>query len=184
MKPTDVLIQEHAAILLLLNILEAVSTRLQNNEPVDPEDLPRIVEFIRVFADKCHHGKEENLLFKSLAKAGMPVEGGPIAVMLAEHDQGRAFVAQMDKAATAFVGGDKSAADMFTRSAHGYTHLLAGHIQKENNVLFPMADRMIPPDEQSRLLDGFDKVEAEVVGHGVHERFHELLDRLKAAYLE
>lgn len=184
MRPTEILIKEHDAILLMLKILDAVATRLGKNEPVNPEHPRQIVEFIRVFADKCHHGKEENLLFKSMARAGVPEQGGPIAVMLSEHETGRNLVRNMDTAASAFAEGDKSAAGQFVQNAHGYISLLSQHIQKENMVLFPMADRVIPNDEQDRLLVDFDKVETEIIGEGTHERFHELLDQLKSEYLK
>lgn len=184
MKPTDVLIKEHDAILVMLEILKVISTRLENSEYVKPEHLPQIVEFIRVFADKCHHGKEENLLFISLKKAGMPVEGGPISVMLSEHDMGRNFVGEMDAAASAYARGSKSAARQFAKSALGYVALLSQHILKENKVLFPMADRMIPLAEQNQLVEDFEKVETDIIGEGTHERFHALLDQLKAEYLK
>jgi hemerythrin-like domain-containing protein len=184
MKPTEVLVKEHDAILVMLEILKAVSTRLENKKPVKPEHLPQIVEFIQVFADKCHHGKEENLLFKSMVKAGMPEEGGPISVMLSEHEMGRDFVRKMDAAASAFINGDRSAVTQFIQNARGYASLLSQHIQKENKVLFPMADKVIPQEEQSQLLEEFEKVETEVVGAGVHEKFHELLDQLRSEYLE
>ena len=80
MKPTEILIKEHDAILLMLKILDAVSTRLENNEQVSPEHPSQIVEFIRVFADKCHHGKEENLLFKSEEQIE-PDAGAPSSIL-------------------------------------------------------------------------------------------------------
>ena len=184
MKPTDILVKEHDAILLMLEILNKVSTRLENKEPVNPEHLSQIVEFIQVFADKCHHGKEESLLFKSMIKAGVPEKGGPIAVMLAEHVQGRNFVKEMDSAALKFRDGHKSASNQFIQNARGYVTLLSQHIQKENRILFPMADKVIPQEEQDQLLNDFDKVETEIVGDGVHEQFHKLLDELKAEYLK
>ena len=73
----------------MLKILDKVCARLESKEKVDPEHLEPIVEFFRVFADKCHHGKEEDLLFPEMEKAGVPKEMGPIGVMLAEHQQGR-----------------------------------------------------------------------------------------------
>lgn len=183
MRPTDILVKEHDAILLMLEILKAVSARIENKEHVNPEHLPQIVEFIRVFADKCHHGKEENLLFKSMIKAGVPEQGGPMAVMLSEHETGRNFVGEMDSAASAFRDGDEMAVDQFVQNARGYVALLSQHIQKENKVLFPMADKVIPVEEQDQLLNDFEKVNTEIVAEGVHERFHKLLDELKSEYL-
>ncbi len=184
MKPTEILVKEHDAILVMLEVLKAVSARLENKEHVNPEHLPQIVEFIQVFADKCHHGKEENLLFKSLVKAGVPQAGGPIGVMLSEHEAGRNLVRKMDAAASSYTKGDQSAADQFIQNARGYISLLSQHIQKENNVLFPMADKLIPPQEQNQLIGDFEKVEIEVIGEGTHERLHELLDLLKSEYLK
>jgi hemerythrin-like domain-containing protein len=184
MRPTEILIKEHDAILLMLKILEAVAARIEKNEQVNPEHPSQIVEFIQVFADKCHHGKEENLLFKSMTKAGVPEEGGPVAVMLSEHEMGRDFVRNMDAAASAFAKGDKSAADKFIQNARGYISLLSQHIQKENMVLFPLADRVISQEEQQQLVSDFDKVETELIGEGTHERFHELLHQLESEYLK
>lgn len=86
MKPTDSLKEEYGAIKLMLHVIGAICSRLQSGKEVELSDLDRIVEFIRVFADSCHHGKEEELLFPAMAESGIPVEGCPIGVMLAEHN--------------------------------------------------------------------------------------------------
>jgi len=184
MTPTDQLKEEHQGILLMLSILEKVSAKLDSKEKVDPDHLDRIVEFIRVFADQCHHGKEEDLLFPELEKAGIPKERGPIGVMLMEHDQGRACVRGMAEAIAGFKKGDPQASADFVKNARNYLALLTQHIQKENNVLFPMGDRVLSPDKQQELLEAFEQLEKERIGVGKHEEFHELLHRLKKAYLE
>lgn len=82
MKPTEQLKEEHKAIKLMLKVLEAMCRRLENKENIPKEHFEKVLEFIKVFADKCHHGKEEDLLFPAMEKAGIPREGGPLNVML------------------------------------------------------------------------------------------------------
>ena len=183
MTPAEQLKEEHQGILLMLRILEKVAAKLEADERVDPTHLERIVEFLRVFADKCHHGKEEDLLFPALEKAGIPKEGGPIGVMLAEHQQGRGYIRGMVEALERNKkGGPKSLAD-YAENARNYIALLTQHIKKEDQVLFPMGEKVLSKQIQEGLLEGFEKIEVERIGEGTHEKFHELLHHLREVYL-
>lgn len=169
---------EHEAILYGLDILEELADRLEDRQPVEIEDLEALVDFLRLFADRCHHGKEEGLYFESLEKAGIPRQNGPIGVMLAEHVEGRTHIAQMAAALS-----DGFAPLDFAVAAKAYVELLRNHIGKENQVLFMMGDQRLPEDEQVRLLSAFAAFEAEVMAPDSHERFHTTLKRLGAKYL-
>jgi len=185
MRPTEELTHEHQAILRMIAILRNVSARLENeSSAVDPADLVEIVDFIRVFADQCHHGKEEDLLFAAMVKAGVPKQGGPIAVMLVEHDQGRGYVKGMADAIPAYKAGDVRAGYRIAENARGYVRLLTQYIDKEDNILYPIADVHLSEEQQICLLEGFDKVEEERVGHGKHEEYHRMLDRFSEIYLQ
>ena len=174
MKPTDILIKEHDAILNMLNILEEVCRRFDNGERVEESDLENIVEFFTVFADKCHHGKEEDILFPALEEYGIPNEGGPIGVMLAEHIVGRDNVKGMTNAIVDYKEGKDSAPKEFVRYGRSYIELLTAHIDKENNILFVMADNRISEERQQSLLVDFEKAEMKKIGQGVREKFHKL----------
>lgn len=184
MTPTDELKEEHQGILLMLKILEKVCAKLEAKEKVDPDHLERIVEFFRVFADKCHHGKEEDLLFPEMEKSGIPRERGPIGVMLMEHDQGRAFVKGMGEAASLYKKGESTASAEFSKNARDYIALLTQHINKENNILFPMGDRVVSKEKQDELVGAFETLEREKIGAGTHEKFHKLLNHLQEVYLK
>ena len=184
MKPTEVLKEEHQGIKVGLSILGKVADKLQADQPVPPEHLEQLVDFIRTFADKCHHGKEEDLLFNEMVKAGIPKQGGPIAVMLTEHDQGRAYVRGMADAIPAYSAGDVRAGYKVAENARGYVRLLTQHIDKEDKILYPIADVRLTENQQICLLEGFEKVEEERVGHGKHEEYHRMLDRLSGIYLQ
>lgn len=184
MKATDQLKAEHEGIKLMLQVLQAVSNRIEQEKPVSGEDLSGIVEFLTVFVDKCHHGKEEEFLFPALAAAGVPREGGPIGVMLSEHQQGRNLAAQFKNTSGRYASGNKQAAAEVRLTIRQYVDLLTQHIEKENGVLFAMADSRLDANKDSELFKAFERLESERIGVGKHEEFHALLDRLQDAYLK
>lgn len=183
MTATEQLKNEHRAIEVMLEVLEAICTRLEQGQQVDPQHLKQILEFIRVFCDSCHHHKEENLLFPNLEAAGIPREDGPIGMMLMEHDQGREYVRNFTEAIADYKVGDLQATEGIVENAQGYINLLRQHIDKEDNILYMMADMHLTEKQQRDLLKGFEKIEAEKIGPGKHEEFHQLLDNLKKIYL-
>ena len=175
MRPTEDLKHEHEAVLEMLGILDAMAGRLEEKRPVEPAHIDHVLDFLRGFVDKCHHGKEETALFPAMEAAGVLRTGGPIGVMLDEHETGRGFVRQMAAAA----GRDGAG---FARAARGYIELLTRHIAKENNVLFPMAERVLSAGTEVRLEQEFADIEERVVGAGKHEQYHSLLHSLRDFY--
>jgi len=173
MKPTDILKHEHKIALAVLDGAEREARNIQSTGAVDTEKIGKMVDFFRTFLDKCHHSKEERHLFVALQEHGLPAEGGPIAVMLHEHTLGRAEVAAIAGALEQYSGGDSNAAVALAAHLLSYVDLLHSHIDKENNVLFEMADRLLPPQEQAALCRAFDALEAEEMGEGVHEQYHQ-----------
>jgi len=178
---TLVLRKEHDAILKMLGATEEAARGIESGKPVAPETLEGLLEFFRLFADRCHHGKEEDLLFPLLESRGLPRHGGPTGVLLREHDQGRALIKQMADAVEAAKGGESAAPTRWAEAARAYAELLRAHIDKENSVLFVMAENMLSPEEQSNLAAEFEKLEVEKMGAGTHERLHAKMEELIAA---
>ncbi len=183
MKPTEILKEEHKVIKIMLKVLDKICDKLDKNQTVNIEHLEKIVDFIRTFADKCHHGKEEDLLFVSMEEAGIPKEGGPIGVMLEEHEIGRSYVRGMADAISKYKTGDKKFSSEIIKNAKGYIDLLTQHIDKEDNILYVMADMHLSDKEQKRLIKEFEKIEEEKIGKGVHEKYHHLVEELEKIYL-
>jgi len=175
--------KEHSAIETMLKILDAVCDRLKAGEKVDPEHLTQIVEFFRGFADRCHHGKEEEIFFPALEMAGIPKEGGPIGVMLGEHDRMRGLVHGLAETVDRYRVGEEQAGEGIVLYATDYAAALRSHIEKENKVLFKMAEMHLAPEEERELAERFEVMEVEKIGAGTHERFHALLDHLEGIYL-
>jgi hemerythrin-like domain-containing protein/uncharacterized protein (DUF2249 family) len=177
--PTQVLKDEHALILEALEAVERKLSALEAGAAPDRAYFEKAVQFLRGFADQCHHGKEENLLFKRMVDRGFPRQAGPIAVMLSEHETGRAFIRGIAEGAAA-LGTDPGATQKVIENGRGYIGLLRAHIDKENHILFPMADNVLTPEDQEHLGKEFERFEAEETGAGVHEAMLKLLDELKA----
>lgn len=176
MKSVEILMHEHRVIERGLGVLEAIANKLESGEDVPAEKVVKLLDFFQVFADKCHHGKEEGMLFPELEARGVPREGGPIGVMLYEHEEGRAFQRQLREALPNL--SDPQSRQKFVQAARGYIELLRQHIWKEDNVLFQMAQQVLTESDDALLVERFERYEQEEIGEGIHERFHHLVHEL------
>ena len=178
MRPTEILSSEHRVIEIVLNCLDRMVERAEKDGCLDRSAAEKAIDVIRNFADRCHHGKEENHLFATLVEKGLPRDGGPVGQMLREHEMGRGFVAGMDENLAAASEGDKASLSRFSENARNYVGLLRNHIQKEDRVLFPVADRMLDEQDQDRILSEFGKVESEHMGEGTHDKYIKIVIEL------
>lgn len=170
MEATKILMEEHRVIERILSSLEASAARLEGGHAVRPGIFLDAADFIKEFADGCHHRKEEGVLFPAMESAGIPRHGGPIQVMLAEHEEGRRLTRAMREAAEKLSAGDPHAENQVVSSARGYAMLLRQHIAKEDGVLFPMADHVIGRDQQADIAKEFERIEREETA-GLHEKY-------------
>ena len=149
---TGILRDEHDLILRALLSLEAAAERLVVGGALPGGLWTEMIDWLRAFADHNHHAKEEKALFPAMVKAGVPAEGGPIAVMLGEHAEGRALLAAMRTGASV----DQVAA------AQRYIRLLRDHIDKENGLLFPLAEAVLDEREEAEVCREFTRTETEL----------------------
>ncbi len=183
MKATQQLKEEHEGIRQMLSVMEKICGDLTQGRDLNADHFEKIVDFLKTFADLCHHGKEEGILFPAMADHGIPNAGGPIGVMLYEHEQGRGFIRQMSEGLNAYEKGDKESIKQIVSASEHFIQLLRNHIDKENNILFMMADQVLNEPEQSGIFDEFEKLEVERIGEGKHDEYHQLLKELTAIYL-
>jgi len=178
MDAIETLMNEHRLIERVLDALVAFSEEVRRKGTTEKEELARFVTFVREFADACHHGKEEDILFAAMVDHGFPRSGGPIAVMLHEHDEGRALVrilkVHAEQAAPWSDGERQAIAD----AASAFSRMLHQHIHKEDAVLYPMAEQHLPPEAMERVAAACERYEDEKTGSGEHERLHALADAL------
>jgi hemerythrin-like domain-containing protein len=176
-KATDMLSDEHRVIERVLAVLQKLTTRpVENSLDCWRETL----DFFSHFADQCHHFKEEQVLFPAMEERGIPRDGGPIGMMLMEHEEGRTYVRAMLSAIPLVVTKNEAAKEILVDKAKAYLRLLKDHIQKEDEILFKIADDVISPDEQRQLLRSFEEHEAKEIGEGVHEKYLKIAEELEA----
>ena len=157
---TQTLVDEHRLILRMITLLERNAALTAEGSYTNWKFYLDGVDFIRNFADRFHHAKEEDVLFEALVKNGMPRENSPIAAMLMEHDQGRAFVKAMETAALEALDGGTGREQIIADNALAYAGLLREHISKEDEVLYPLAERVIPDTMRDDIIAGYAAAEA------------------------
>lgn len=157
---TRALVNEHRLILRMITLLDRNAPKTADGTYCNWQFYLEGVDFIRNFADRFHHAKEEDVLFEALVKNGMPRENSPIAAMLMEHGQGRAFVAAMETAALEALNGQTGRGRIVADNALAYASLLREHIAKEDEILYPLAERVMPEIMRDGIIAGYDAAEA------------------------
>ncbi len=164
MNPIEKLKDQHKTIIRGIDLLEKGAERLEKGENISADFFRKSIDFIRNYADKYHHAKEEDILFVRMGEVGFSAEMGPVAVMLFEHNQGRGYVAGMEAANERYAQGDKSSIKEIVKNARGYAGLLRQHIQKEDMVLYPMAENALGETIINNMKTDFERVESEQAG--------------------
>lgn len=157
---TQVMVEEHKLIKRMIAILIRKCDEAEFPGFSGWEFFPEAVDFIRNYADKFHHGKEEDVLFKELVANGMPVDNSPVGAMLATHDEGRNFVREMVEAFDAAKAGDAAARKKLIRAGRGYAMLLTNHIEIEDGVLYPLSERVLPEGRREAMAAAYEAQEA------------------------
>ncbi|HUK66642.1 MAG TPA: hemerythrin domain-containing protein [Anaeromyxobacteraceae bacterium] len=182
MDAIETLMNEHRTIERGIDALISFVDEVSRAGTEDKAELGRFVTFIREFADGCHHGKEEDILFAAMVEAGFPRHGGPVAVMLMEHDHGRAFVKELGDLVAKPEGWNADDRELLVSAAHGYANLLRQHIHKEDAILYPMAEQRLPPETMERVAADCERYELEKAGSGERERLLGLVSELVARH--
>ena len=174
---TAALVAEHLLIKRMLALIEKFAPLTEKGEFTDWQFYLDGADFIRQYADRFHHAKEEDILFEALVKNGMPRANSPVAAMLMEHDQGRAYVKNFADAAREALAGASGREGTIAANALAYAALLRDHIAKEDDILYPLAERVIPEEMRDGIISGYEKAEAAVA-----DDFSENYARIVAGY--
>jgi len=161
---TQVMVDEHQLILRMITLVEHNTALLAAGKFRNWQFYLDAVDFIRNYADRFHHAKEEDVLFAELVKNGMPEKQSPIEAMHMEHDQGRAHVRAIEEAAQKALDGETGQTSVIVENATGYATLLRGHIDKENDILYPLAERILPESVRNRMLAAYETAGAKTPG--------------------
>ena len=168
-KATIDLIHEHETIMHVLELLKKIQGNSGISEESQLKFYGELAYFLEVFADKCHHGKEENNMYHTLAPLGDEAEKMMIITLIEEHVEARALVREIKRAAEA--GSAAEAAE----AAESYRVLLQDHIRRENEEMFPSIQYRIKDQQQDVMFEHFMAVEERTLGGGVKEKLMEMI---------
>jgi len=141
-------------------VIAALDKALGEQAGPQPGVLRQAVEFFTTYADGCHNAKEEKHVFPLMEQRGIPRQGGPLAVMLMEHEKARELLKSWTAAAEKFLAGDHAALATLREAFRAYGALLKDHYWKENDILYPMALKVMTEDDNGAVLRGIEAVEA------------------------
>ena len=172
---TSVLVAEHRLILRMLAVLERNAALTGAGSYRNYGFYLDAVDFIRNYADRFHHAKEEKILFEALVANGMPREHSPVAAMLLEHEHGRRFARALKEAARKAAAGATDQDGVIVANAFGYLQLLRDHIAKEDGVLYPLAERVLPASVRPAIVSAY--AEAELGVAALAEKYDRMVER-------
>lgn len=174
----DLMVEEHRNIKRMLSVIRKYCYKVLKNEKVDYTDFFELIDFVRNYADKHHHGKEEQLLFDRMVK-----ELGPTADklvrngMLVEHDLGRLHMQELEAAVNKVIGGDDEARLDVIANAISYTHLLHRHIDKEDNVVYQFAKKNLSQETQEILEEACNQFELDATEKNIQNKYLEMIQK-------
>lgn len=177
---TRVLMEEHQLILRMITLLEHNSARMERGNFTEWKFFADALDFIRTFADSYHHAKEEDVLFSALVENGMPAQRSPIEAMHIEHEQGRAHARAMDGALQQIRAGETAQISALAQHARAYAGLLREHIDKEDTILYPLAERVLPEEMRPAIVDGY--MQAHTHAPEVAQRYRALVEHYEVAH--
>jgi len=183
MQPIENLKRDHQSILQALQIIAKIAAYIKMDQTYNLEHVEKLIDFVKNFADGYHHNKEENILFPELVKLGISRDSGPVGVMLYEHEMGRVYIKGAIESIAIIKTGNDSANILLGTNLDGYASLLQNHIIKEENILFPMADRVLTNDKKEYINRQFIKLEEELNWAEEYKYYIEFITEYSEMYL-
>lgn len=180
MDAIDIMVSEHDQIKRVLHVVRKMCIHIMNGKNVDIEAFYHVIDFVRNYADKHHHSKEENILFKKMSSdLGERVANGPIYGMYAEHDLGRLFIMNLENALEKFQQGDREAKVDIIANAIAYTDLLWRHIDKEDTAIYTFAKKSLSPEALEEINQKCEEVERTAAKDQVQKKYTDLVQGLE-----
>jgi len=171
----DFLIAEHELIERAMAVLRECLEKVDEGGH-DPVKLQRSIDFLLEFGDKIHNTKEERFLFPLMGQHGIPTMGGPIGVMLMEHEAERKLLVNLSSRAASLDAEPMEERMNFRQEAEDYLKIRAEHIWKENDVLYPMARRVFPESANGELLAAFNDLNQQTYGPEAPRKFQRMVE--------
>ena len=175
MKPRGPLMIEHRLIEKMLKVVEKEITRINKDGAVDTAFIDAMVDFIRTYADRTHHGKEEDILFKELEHKNLNNnDRAGMKELIDEHIRARQAVRELIAANNSYRNGDSKGIEVIKDKLTFLVHFYPEHIQKEDKVFFPNTERYFTGEELDKMLEDFREFDCKMI----HEKYEKLYEAL------
>jgi uncharacterized protein len=173
---SDLLMADHQTT---EKVFDAVERALAGPGAPSPGLLRNAAQYLREYVDGCHNKKEEDHLFPLVEQRGIPRHGGPLAVMLMEHEQNRSLLPRFVNLVAEYVGGNAACLGELRSVFAEYAALMKGHFWKENDILYPMARRVMSEADGEAVVQGIVATESSV-GPDTRAKYYALAERVIA----
>jgi hemerythrin-like domain-containing protein len=170
---------EHRLIERMLSIIENVLVQIDTKKKVDPVFVDTAVDFIRIYADRTHHGKEEDILFRELANKPLSNEDRQIMnELIQEHVFGRQTTKSLVEANTSYRNGNESALTDIVDKLQDLVEFYPKHIEKEDKVFFPSSRTYFTDEEDRVMLAEFWEFDRKMI----HEKYKSLVEGIERKF--
>jgi hemerythrin-like domain-containing protein len=176
MKPRGLLMIEHRLIEKMIEVIRKEMAKIKETNKVDTIFIDTAVDFIRIYADKTHHGKEEDILFRDCAKKDMSEKDIKIMnELVEEHKYGRRIVAELVEAKDDYIMGNDTI-DIILKNLGRLVEFYPEHIKKEDRVFFPDSEKYFSTDELEEQLREFREFDQTMI----HEKYRMDVEQLRS----
>jgi len=167
---------EHRLIERMLSVIKDALLQIEITHKTDPVFVDIAVDFIRIYADRTHHGKEEDILFRELRKRSLSAEDKLVMEeLIEEHIFGRQTTKALIEANTRYRNGDESAlADIATR-LQTLVEFYPKHIEKEDKIFFPASRTYFTDHEDQAILAEFWEFDRKMI----HEKYKSVVEGME-----
>jgi len=167
---------EHRLIERMIGQIEKALTEIKKENKVDPVFIDTAVDFIRTYADRTHHGKEEDILFRDLGKKTLSADDERVInELIAEHVIARNTTRELVEANDRYRQGDQSALTVLADKLSALVAMYPKHIEKEDKLFFPSCRAYLSDEEEERMLGAFWEFDRKMI----HEKYRTLVEELE-----
>lgn len=180
MNAISLMVEEHRNIKRVLRVARKLCINILNGKEVNYEGFNMLVDFVKNYADKHHHNKEEDILFKKMSEElGEEIAKGPIYGMFADHDMGRLYIRNLIEALDRVKNGDEDSKVDIIANAISYTDLLHRHIDKEDNAIYKFGEHNLSKEAMLEVEERCREVEDMAKESNIQGKYIKIIEKLE-----
>lgn len=179
MDAINLMMEEHKNIKRVLKAIRKLCIKVLNNEEINYNVFDKVIDFVRNYADRHHHSKEEDILFKKMTEELGDIMQSPIYGMLTEHDLGRLYMSNLEEAIKRVKNGDMDSRVDIIANSISYTDLLHRHIDKEDNTIYKFGRDKLSEKALKEVQIESEEVEKRALEKSIQDKYLKLMEELE-----